>query len=213
MRRHVSICDWLPPDFGAVGQYCTLFARARAARGEHVTLGGLSSSRAVVEEEAVGEGVLRTVRIQAPLYDRSNYFTRALWTLRTNLALLWGLRRELWSADEVSFTGSPPFLVHFVVPLNLLLRKRLVYSVTDFYPECLIAELGRKPLPLRFFLWLTVALRRRVDQLEVLGEDQKRRLLEVGIPPERIVIQRSGSPVVIDRAAPPLDHPPRSFKA
>jgi hypothetical protein len=41
----------------------------------------------------------------------------------------------------------------------------------------------------------------------VLGEDQKRRLLEVGIPPERIVIKRSGSPVVIDREAPPLDPP------
>ena len=26
-----------------------------------------------------------------------------------------------------------------MVPLNLLLRKRLVYRITDFYPECIIA--------------------------------------------------------------------------
>ena len=48
-------------------------------------------------------------------------------------------------ADEVLFTGSPPFLIHLLVPLNLLLRKRLVYRITDFHPECLMAELGRAP--------------------------------------------------------------------
>jgi hypothetical protein len=26
-QRLVYICDWLPPDFGAVGQYAMLFAR------------------------------------------------------------------------------------------------------------------------------------------------------------------------------------------
>ena len=27
MHRLVYLCDWLPPDFGAVGQYSLLFAR------------------------------------------------------------------------------------------------------------------------------------------------------------------------------------------
>ena len=34
-------------------------------------------------------------------------------------------------------TGSPPFLLHFVVSLNLVLRRRLIYRITDFHPECL----------------------------------------------------------------------------
>src|SRR5207248_1483396 len=99
------------------------------------------------------------------------------WTLRTNLRLLWRARREIAGADEILFTGSPPFLLHFLVPLAALLRKRLTYRITDFHPECLIAELGRTPAPLAAFRALTVALRHHVDRFEVLGEDQRRRLL------------------------------------
>ena len=32
-KRLVYICDWLPPDFGAVGQYAVLFARQWASDG------------------------------------------------------------------------------------------------------------------------------------------------------------------------------------
>ena len=46
----VYLCDWLPPDFGAVGQYSLLFARERAAAGEEVVLAGLSSTASSVEE-------------------------------------------------------------------------------------------------------------------------------------------------------------------
>jgi hypothetical protein len=208
VKRLAYLCDWLPPDFGAVGQYSVLAARERAAKGEHVVLGGLSSSRTSVEEETIGAGHLRTVRVRAPLYDRSDFLARALWTLRTNVVLLWCLRRELREAEEILFTGSPPFLIHLIVPLNLLLRKHLTYRITDFYPECLIAEMGRTPMWLALLLRLTVHLRRRVHRLEVLGEDQNRRLLAAGIPAERIIVKRYGSPVVIDREAPPLDPPP-----
>jgi len=26
-------------------------------------------------------------------------------------------------------------MVHFIAPLNILLRKKLIYRITDFYPE------------------------------------------------------------------------------
>ena len=42
-RRVVIIADWLPPDFGAVGQYMQLRARALAEQGHDVTLIGLAS--------------------------------------------------------------------------------------------------------------------------------------------------------------------------
>ena len=41
-RRIVIIADWLPPDFGAVGQYMQMRARALAERGHEVTLVGLA---------------------------------------------------------------------------------------------------------------------------------------------------------------------------
>lgn len=211
MHRLVYLCDWLPPDFGAVGQYSLLFARERAAQGDDVVLAGLSSTADSVEEERHGEGRLRIVRRRAATYNRADFRTRALWTARTDLGLVWRLRKELRAADEILFTGSPPFLIQLLVPLNLLLRKRLTYRITDFHPECLMAEMesdGRKiPAPLRLFYRWTVALRRRVDRFEVLGEDQRQRLLAIGIEPGRIVLKRDPSPVEIPPGTPPLDRP------
>ncbi|HSK77908.1 MAG TPA: hypothetical protein VLQ45_15765 [Thermoanaerobaculia bacterium] len=206
-RTIVYLCDWLPPDFGAVGQYALLAARERAAAGADVVLAGLSSTAASVEEEQHGAGRLRIVRLRASVYDRANFRARALWTARTNLSLLRAVRRELRQADEVVFTGSPPFMIHLLTPLNLFLRKRLTYRITDFHPECLMAELGRSPLPLRMFHRWTVFLRRRVHHFEVLGEDQRTRLLEIGIPPERIELVRDASPVPIPPGTLPLDPP------
>jgi hypothetical protein len=207
MHRLVYLCDWLPPDFGAVGQYSLLFARERAAQGEDVVLAGLSSAADSVEEERPGDGRLRIVRRRATVYDRADFRTRALWTARTDLGLVWRLRRELRAADEILFTGSPPFLIQLLVPLNLLLGKRLTYRITDFHPECLMAEIGKIPAPLRLFHRWTVALRRRVDRFEVLGEDQRRRLLDLGIDPGRIVLKRDPSPVEIPPGTQPLERP------
>lgn len=172
-----------------------------------MVLAGLSSTADSLEEERPGTGRLRIVRLQAETYDRSDLKTRALWTLRTNLALLRRLRREISRADEVLFTGSPPFMVHLLAPANLLWRRRLTYRITDFHPECLMAEMPRVPAALRLFYRWTVFLRRRVHKFEALGEDQKQRLLEIGIPPERIVLKRDPSPVEIPPGTEPLDLP------
>jgi hypothetical protein len=66
-----------------VGQYALIRARERAAGGEDVTLVGLSSTRASVEDEALGQGRLRIVRVRRPLYDR-RASGGAAWTLRTS---------------------------------------------------------------------------------------------------------------------------------
>ncbi|PYQ56621.1 MAG: hypothetical protein DMF53_25025 [Acidobacteria bacterium] len=68
MTRLVYLCDWLPPDFGAVGQYSLLFARERAAQGDDVVLAGLSSTADSVAEERLGQGRLRIVRRRAVTY-------------------------------------------------------------------------------------------------------------------------------------------------
>ncbi len=210
MHRLLYLCDWLPPDFGAVGQYSLLFARRRAAAGEDVVLAGLSSTADSLAEEPAGGGRLRVLRRRAALYDRSDLRARALWTARTNLGLLWRARRFLWAADEVLITGSPPFLLHLAAPLAVVLRKRLTYRITDFHPECLMAEIAEsRPVPwsLRAFHRLTLALRRRVDRFEVLGEDQRRRLLAQRVPAGRIVLARDPSPVAIPAGTQPLERP------
>lgn len=207
MKRLVSICDWLPPDFGAVGQYAEIEARRVAAEGAEVTLVGLASVADETKDEKIGKGSLRTVRVLARPYERANFRQRAIWTAATNGRLLRRAWRYAKSADEVLFTGSPPFFLHWIVPANLLLRKPLTYRITDFHPECLIAELGQRPLWLQFFLYWTLFLRRRVHRFEVLGEDQRRKLLEIGIPAERIVLRRDEAPVKISAATEPLELP------
>lgn len=207
MTRLLYLCDWLPPDFGAVGQYSLGFARQRAAAGDDVVLAGLSSTSDWIETEKLGAGRLTVVRIKAEVYDRSNLRQRAWWTTKLNLRLLWRLRKHLRQADEVLFTGSPPFLLHFIAPLNLLLRKRLVYRITDFHPECLMAGMDRVPLPLKGFHRLTIAWRKTIGRFEVLGEDQRRRLAEIGIDGERVVLKRDPSPVEVPPGTLPLPRP------
>ena len=207
MHRLVYLCDWLPPDFGAVGQYSVHFARDRAARGEEVVLAGLSSTADSVEEEVCGQGSLRIVRMRRRTYDRARVVRRALWTLATDVRLLWRLRRELWRTDEVLITGAPPYMIQVAVPVKLALGKRLTYRITDFHPECLIAMLRRVPLPLRMLHRWTMFLRRRVDRFEVLGEDQRSRLMAQGISADRITLKRDPSPVVFAPGTPPLPVP------
>jgi hypothetical protein len=138
-ERLLYLCDWLPPDYGAVGQYSLQFARELAAEGRDVVLAGLSSRESSDTAEPLGQGHLRQVRLRAPAYDKTSILIRLLWTVRVNTRLIWRLRRQLCDADVVVFTGSPPYLLHWLAPLNLLLRKKLVYRITDFHPECLIA--------------------------------------------------------------------------
>jgi hypothetical protein len=195
-RRVVIIADWLPPDFGAVGQYMQMRAEHLAERGHEMTLVGLSTTAASTTERAIGNGRLTEIRLQTRPVPRGSLVTRLLWTIWTNLRLVLGAFGRLRAADGILFTGSPPFLIHLLVPLKLLWRGRLIYRITDFHPECLIAAQPRPSRSLRLLLGLTNFWRRRVDRFEVLGEDQMRRLREeAGIPAERITLVRDGSPV------------------
>jgi hypothetical protein len=190
-----------------VGQYALQHARQRAEDGEHVVLYGLTSREASDVQERVGKGTLRVIRLHAPAYNRTSLRERAWWTFRTNLSLVACALPQIRRCSELMFTGSPPFLVHLVAPLNLLLRRRVTYRITDFFPECLIADLSRTPWYLKVLQRLTHFWRRRVDVIEVLGEDQRRRLIEAGISADRIAMRRDASPVAICTGTQPLPRP------
>ena len=135
------------------------------------------------------------MRLAARPVPRGSLLSRLMWTLWTDLRLVMAGFRDLRAADGVLFTGSPPFMIHLLAPLKFLWRGRLVYRITDFHPECLIAAQPRPSRALALLLALTNFWRRRIDGFEVLGIDQKRRLGATGVPPERIALVRDGSPV------------------
>jgi hypothetical protein len=206
-RRLVYICDWLPPDFGAVGQYAMLSAREWAKSGWEVTLVGLTSGEPRREAaEPIGEGRLEVIRLQRPAYAKQSLVERLVWTIVSNLLLVKAAFGSMRRADVVLFTGSPPLLLHFIAPLNLIIRANLIYRITDFHPECFVAERGSGFFA-NLLLRLTQFWRRRVDMFEVLGLDQARRLADIGIPEERIRLKRCPSPVVFSPGLRPLPLP------
>jgi hypothetical protein len=212
-KQLVYICDWLPPDFGAVGQYAQLYSREMASEGWIVTLVGLTTGNSVREPlQAIGKGSIAVVRIHRPTYQKQNFIARVLWTLVSNFLLVRAAFGAMRGADAVLFTGSPPLLLHFVVPINLFLRRKLVYRITDFYPECLIAERGRSNLLLELLLRITRFWRRRIDEFEVLGMDQARRLTDMGIQRSRIQLRPNPSPVAFSPGLGPLPLPPELRK-
>ncbi len=203
----VMLCDWLPPDFGAVGQYALPHARTLAEQGHDVCLVGFSSKKASQTVVSFGEGALTERRIFMPTYDRGDLLQRAFWTVRANMRLIWAARSEMVVADEINFTGSPPYLLHFIAPLKPLLRGLLRYRIADFHPECLIASLQRVPIWLRVIERITWFWRRRVDVMEVIAEDQRERLLQGGIARSRIELRRDRSPVRFDEDCKPAALP------
>src|SRR5438552_3285149 len=108
------LVDWLPPDFGAVGQYGLTFAHELAQNGRHVCLVGLTSGPATTQSRKVGSGVLEIQRISSRRYGKSSYLVRLIWTFRTNMRLIWKvIRRRNARNSEMLFTGAPPFMLFF----------------------------------------------------------------------------------------------------
>ncbi len=207
-RRLVYICDWLPPDFGSVGQYSVLFARELAAKGYDVTLAGLSTFGNSDHMETMGLGRYREIKLATASYDKSSTVRRLLWTARANTRLIFHLWNHMRAADTILFTGSPPLFLHWIAPANLVLQKELVYRITDFHPECAIAQTGGAGPFLKLLYRLTLFWRRRVDRFEALGEDHIARLREIGIAEEQIRLKRDPSPVVVSRDTTALQRPP-----
>ena len=194
-QRIVLLCDWLPPDFGAVGQYTQQRGFQLARAGHQVQIFGFSSAKRNTDNHTFGAGSLAIHYIYRGSYNKNSLIARAFWTLSANVYLLAAARQAIKAADEVIFTGSPPYLLHFIAPANLFWRRRLVYRITDFHPECLMAEYSKAPLWLSAIYRLTLFWRRRVSLFEAIGEDQKHRLAEIGVSEERMRLVRDPAPI------------------
>jgi hypothetical protein len=202
------IVDWLPPDFGAVGQYGAIFARDLAVAGRDVRLIGLTTGNHSTTREVLPNGkIFEITRISSAIYTRSRFITRLLWTFKTNMRIAYEVIRDFRSSQaELIFTGAPPFMLFFIIVTKMIRNTRLIYRITDFYPEVLIAELGFRPwlLAIERLTWF---LRRRVDGFEVLGDDQRTILIAGGIAPDRIYVKRDVSPVEVRGDEVPIETP------
>src|SRR5258708_20141634 len=116
-KRLVYICDWLPPDFGAVGQYAMLFARQWANDGWDVTLVGLTSGQASRQAaEPVGPGSLQIWRVHRDTYQKQKFVKRLARTVPSNLALLPAAFGAMPRAHATLFPPRPPPFPPFPPP-------------------------------------------------------------------------------------------------
>ena len=211
----IIVCDWIPPSFGAVGQYEMARARNAALSGRTVTLIGLGAA-AGDETVSLGEGTLRILRLAAGAPNKANLPRRAAWALSINTRLLKATRNaaRAYVACEIKVTGSPPFFSYLALLWRQLFWRgqgrsvSITYRITDFYPETAFA--AGKARAMRPLAPLIHALRRRADQIEALSECQARRLEESGVSRQAISIVRDASPVDLSQQKP---RGPRPFGA
>src|ERR1043166_925730 len=136
------VVDWLPPDFGPTGQYALVHAREIANSGREVHVIGLTSGSPEAGRETFASGMLQVTRIRSSRYDKTRYVSRLLWLVRMNFRLMRQVVRDPRSRGaEIIFTGSPPFMLYFAIVVKWLRGARLIYRVSDFYPEVIIAGL------------------------------------------------------------------------
>jgi hypothetical protein len=206
-ERLVIVCDWLPPEFGAVGQYMLQRAESAARSGGDVTLIGLGRGETSLADLVMGSGRLRVLRVKAGVTPKHSLIRRGLWALGRNLHLLAEVAKAQKGPDnvEILVTGSPPFLSQMLVLANFAWRRPLTYRITDFYPETALAS-GHAPF-LRRFLPVFQWVRRRVPTIEILGEDQGRRLIEGGVPASHLRLARDTTPIEIHPDTPAAERP------
>jgi len=99
------LVDWLPPDFGAVGQYGAIFARNLVAAGRDVRLIGLSTGEHSTTREALPNGrLLEVTRITSKTYEKTRYFERLLWSIRTDFQIIWEVIKDSRSYKRKLFS-------------------------------------------------------------------------------------------------------------
>jgi hypothetical protein len=75
--------------------------------------------------------------------------------------------------------------LHWIAPANLLLRRRLIYRITDFHPSAPSPSSVTPPLAAPAY-WATIFWRRRVTSSRCWGHDQAQHLRDIGIADDRI---------------------------
>jgi colanic acid biosynthesis glycosyl transferase WcaI len=182
-------CYW--PDVEATGQLLTELC-SDLARGHQVTvIAGQPNfvdvaSRRLIERE-VHDGV-NIIRVRNSRFSKKSLVGRILGLSGYLLLAAWSAFTQR-RPDVIVTETDPPVLGALGALLKAWHRCGLVYYLQDLYPEVGLTLGKLRPGPLAWFLrWATQFGLRHADRIVVLGEDMRRRVLDRGIPSEKIVI-------------------------
>lgn len=174
------------PDLAATSQLLTDLARHLAANGHEVRV--ICGANSYAGPENTEQPPVRILRI--PNLSFSHGTVQRLCSYVTFLAgALWhGLRMP--RQDVALFLTTPPLLGLVGVMLRVLRGNRYYVWEMDIYPDIAVdlGYLRRGSAVTRFIAWAADFSRRQAEGVILLGRCMQRRLLEHGIPAERIHI-------------------------
>lgn len=162
--------------------------------GERLMRGGRLSNSSQVD------GV-ELIHVWSSRNDRSRLFRRLLYFLTQSVsALLVGLRRR--NPDLILAANYPPTLAMAALAVARLRRRPLVLEVRDFPAEAAVASGYLAPgLLSRIALWMERSLFRPAQHIITVAPAMKRRLVELGVPAEKVSVVPNGYEEAIFEAA------------
>jgi glycosyltransferase involved in cell wall biosynthesis len=182
-------CYW--PDVEATGQLLTELCSDLARRHQVTVIAGQPNfvdvaGRLLIERE-VHDGV-NIIRVRNSRFSKKSLAGRILGLSGYLLLAAWSAFAQR-RPDVIVTETDPPVLGALGALLKAWHRCGLVYYLQDLYPEVGLTLGKLRPGPLAWFLrWATQFGLRHADRVVVLGEDMRQRVLERGIPAEKIVI-------------------------
>jgi len=184
------------PDLGPSAPLFTLLSENLVKRGHEVTVITMVPNypSGQVRSDFRGKWIwrshengVRVIRVAIPSGDRSNLVRRLSQYLCYQIGSIWA---GMFEKYDVVLAGNP-FLTVFLPFLwfVVLRRKPAAYSVQDLYPDVGV-KLGI--FRGKFVIALATALEgfclKRASIVQIISDSFRPRLLEMGVPQERIVL-------------------------
>jgi colanic acid biosynthesis glycosyl transferase WcaI len=178
------------PDVEATGQLLTELCSDLARRHEVTVIVGrpnyVAADRPLPSRETQ-QGV-DIVRVRNLRFSKMGMMSRAI-GLASYLVLAFRAALQQRRPDAIVVETDPPALGALGALLKWWHRCPMVFYLQDLFPEVGLALGKFRPGPLTAFLrWLTNVGLRHADRVVVIGEDMKRRVLDRGVAPRRVVV-------------------------
>src|SRR5436309_2123106 len=178
------------PDLSATAQILTELAEDLDARGEFVTVitgrtGYLGSGTSLPAWE-LHKGI-EIRRIRCSNFGRRTRLGRVVDYFSFYLAASW-YAFQVQRQDILVVLTDPPMLSVLAAVVRVLKQCRAVCWLQDVFPDIAVqAEVLREGIISQTLRHLALWSLRRMDRVVVLGRCMERHVLELGLPPERLI--------------------------
>ncbi len=202
--RILYLSQYFPPEVGATQTRAYEMARGLACAGHEVTViaevpnhpSGIISKefRGKIFDRSDVDGI-EVIRVWVKTSPVKNFRTRiAFYISFMFMAIFAGLFFARKKYDAIYATSPPLFVGAAGLVLSFLRRILFVFEVRDLWPESavVLGEL-RNPKIIRWAEWLEWRCYRRAWRIVVVTHGIEKRLLERGVPQDRILFIPNGA--------------------